>query len=66
MILGLLFGYPKTIRFTELLGSLKREKFFITIFEFIAQFYFQNDIFELQEVFSEGLGIFQAFLILQI
>jgi hypothetical protein len=52
------------------------EKFFAgTIFEFIGQFYFLNDIFKLQEVFSElvlrlflenGFGKIQKFLILQI
>jgi hypothetical protein len=45
------------------------------IFEFIVQFYFQNDVFKPQEVFSElkireflenRLESFQAFLILQI
>jgi hypothetical protein len=50
-------------------------KIFMTIFEFVRQFFFQNDVFKLQEVFSEleirvflgnGLGSFQAFLILQI
>jgi hypothetical protein len=29
------------------------EKFFMTVFEFIGQFFFQNDVFKLQEVFSE-------------
>jgi hypothetical protein len=52
-----------------------RKTLFLTIFEFIKQFDFQNDIFKLQEVFSE-LGVrvflenrletFQAFNILQI
>jgi hypothetical protein len=28
-------------------------------FEFIGQFFFQNDVFKLQEVFSElGIGVF--------
>jgi hypothetical protein len=43
------------------------------IFEFIGQFFFQNDVFELQEAFSELVirvffesGLYQAFLILQI
>jgi hypothetical protein len=44
------------------------------IFEFVGQFFFQNDAFKLQEVFSEleirvflenGLGSFQALLIFQ-
>jgi hypothetical protein len=47
----------------------------MTVFEFIGQFCFQNNIFKLQEVFSElgirvflenGLENFQMFLILQI
>jgi hypothetical protein len=46
--------------------------FFMDIFEFIGQFYFQNNIFQLQELFSElgiriflenGLGSFQTFFI---
>jgi hypothetical protein len=50
-------------------------KIFMTIFEFVGQFFFQNDVFEIQEDFSElgirvflenGLGSFQTFLILQI
>jgi hypothetical protein len=47
----------------------------MTVFEFIGQICFQNDVFKLQEVFSElqirvflenGLGSFQTFLILPI
>jgi hypothetical protein len=47
----------------------------MTVFEFFGQFFFQNDVFKLQEVISEleirefleiGLGSFQSFLILQI
>jgi hypothetical protein len=43
--------------------------------EFAGHFFFQNDVFKLQEEFTEhgirvfledGLGIFQTFLILQI
>jgi hypothetical protein len=49
-------GYPKTMRFGDLQGSLTREKFFMTIFEFIGQFIFQNNVFKLQEILSE-LGI---------
>jgi hypothetical protein len=46
-------------------------KIVMTIFEFVGQFYFQNDVFKLQEDFSEhgireflenGLGNFQTFL----
>jgi hypothetical protein len=44
----------------------------MTVFEFIGQFFFQNNVFKLPEVFSEleirvflenKLGSFQAFLI---
>jgi hypothetical protein len=47
----------------------------MTVFEFVGQFLFQNDVFKLQEVISEfgirvflenGLVSFQAFLILPI
>jgi hypothetical protein len=47
----------------------------MTIFEFIGEFFFKNDVFNFQEVFSEleirvflenGLGSFEAFLNLQI
>jgi hypothetical protein len=53
----------------------EKKKFFITVFEFIRQFFFQNEVFQLQEVLSEleirvflenGLGSFQTYLILQI
>jgi hypothetical protein len=63
------------MRFRDLQGSLRWQKIFITIFELIGQFSFQNNVFQLQEVFSEleirvflenGLGSFQTFLILQI
>jgi hypothetical protein len=68
-------GFPKTMRFGDLQGSRTREKFFMTIFGFIGQFIFQNNVFKLQEVFSEleirvfvenGLESFQLYLILQI
>jgi hypothetical protein len=48
------------------------DEFFMTIY--VGQFIFQNDVFKLQEVFSElairvflenGLGNFQTFFILQ-
>jgi hypothetical protein len=52
------------------------KEFFFTVFEFIGQFFFQNDVFKIQEVFSEHDGIrvlienglegFQKFLIFQI
>jgi hypothetical protein len=47
----------------------------MTIFELFGQFFFQNDVFNFQKVFSElgisvflenGLGSFQVFLILKI
>jgi hypothetical protein len=47
----------------------------VAVFEFIGQLFFQNDVFKLQEVFSEheirlflvnGLESFQTFLIIQI
>jgi hypothetical protein len=50
-------------------------KIFMTIFEFIRQLFFQNDVYKLQEEFSEleirvflenGFGSFQKFLILLI
>jgi hypothetical protein len=50
-------------------------KIFMTIFKFVGQFFFQNDVFKLQEDFSElglivflknGIGSFQTFLILHI
>jgi hypothetical protein len=70
-----MLGYPKTMKFRDLQGSLTRDKFFIAIFEFIRQYFFQNDVFKIQEVFLElairvflenGLGNFQTFLICQI
>jgi hypothetical protein len=45
----------------------------MTVFELIGKYFFQSDVFKLQEVFSghgirvfieNGLGSFQAFLIL--
>jgi hypothetical protein len=47
----------------------------VTIFEFTRQFFFQNEVFKFQEIFSElgirvilenGLESFQEFFILQI
>jgi hypothetical protein len=70
-----MLGCPETMKVRDLQGSLSWEKFFICVFEFIGQFFFQNDVFKLQEVISEleirvflenGAGRFQAFLILQI
>jgi hypothetical protein len=48
-----MFGYPKTKKFRDLQGSLTREKFFMAIFELIRQFFFQNDVFKIQEIFLE-------------
>jgi hypothetical protein len=70
-----LLGCSKTIKFRDLQGSLFREKISMMVFDFMGQFFFRNDVFKLQEVFSEleirvflenGLGSFQTFLILQI
>jgi hypothetical protein len=55
--------------------NLDARKIFMTIFEFIGQFFFQNVIYKLQKYLSElgikvflenGLGSFLTFLILQI
>jgi hypothetical protein len=35
------------MKFKDLLGSLAWEKFFMAVFEFIRQFFFQNDVFKL-------------------
>jgi hypothetical protein len=45
--------YPKTIRFRDLQQSLMWQKVFMTIFELIGQLSFQNNVFQLQEVFSK-------------
>jgi hypothetical protein len=59
------------MKFKNLQGNLLWEKFFMTVFEFIGQFFFLNDVYKLQEVFSEfeirlfledGLGSLQTFL----
>jgi hypothetical protein len=69
-----LLGYPKTMKFRDLQRSLTWEKYCMTVFEFIGQFFFQNDFFKLQEVFSKHeirvfleikLGSFQTSLILK-
>jgi hypothetical protein len=53
-------------------SDLEKNKIFMSIFVFVGQFFFQNDVFKFQEVFSElgirvffenGLGSFQIFLI---
>jgi hypothetical protein len=73
--LNFLLGCPKTMKFRDLQRSLAWEKIFMAVFAFIGQFFFQNNVFKLQEIFSEleiivfienGLGSFQPFLILQI
>jgi hypothetical protein len=55
--------------------ALRGRNFSWPFFDFIEQFFFRNDVFKLQEVFSEleirvflenGIGSFQIFLILQI
>jgi hypothetical protein len=46
-------GFPKTMEFRDLQGSLTQKIFFITVFEFIGQFFFQNYVFKFQEVFSD-------------
>jgi hypothetical protein len=54
-----LLGYPKTVKLRDSRGNLTCEKFFITIFELLGRFVFQNDIFKLQEDFSElGIRVF--------
>jgi hypothetical protein len=54
-----LIGYPRSMKFRDLQGNLMWEKLFITIFEFIGQFFFQNYVFAIQEVFSElGIRVF--------
>jgi hypothetical protein len=66
---------PKTMKFKDLQGGLTWEEYFMTVFEFIGQFFSQNDVLKLQVVFSEleirlflenGFESFQTFLILQI
>jgi hypothetical protein len=63
------------MKFRDLQRSLTWKKFFINVFEIIGEFFFENDVFKFQDVFSEhgitvfldkGLGSFQKFLILQI
>jgi hypothetical protein len=41
------------MKFRDLQGSLSWEKFSMTVFEFIGHFFLQNEVFVLQEVFSE-------------
>jgi hypothetical protein len=53
MILRLLTGiYSKNMRFRDSQGRLTWQKNFMILLELIGQFSFQNNIFQLQEVFS--------------
>jgi hypothetical protein len=68
MLWDFMLGYPKTMKFRDLQGSLTWEKFSMAIFEFIRPFSFQNNVFKLQEVFSElairvflEIGLFNRF-----
>jgi nucleoside permease NupC len=54
-------------------SDLENNKILMNIFVFVGQFFFQNDVFKFQEVFSElgirvffanGLGSFHTFLII--
>jgi hypothetical protein len=47
----MVLGYP--CKKSQNYGSLYTWKIFMHIFEFFGQFFFQNDVFKLQEVFSE-------------
>jgi hypothetical protein len=48
----MVLGYPS-------MKSQNHGKIFMTIFELVGQFFFQNDIFKLQEDFSElGIRVF--------
>jgi hypothetical protein len=67
LLLAWISGYPHSpwiiqgIARQEVTKSWKSmlRNFLMTIFEFIGQFYFQNDVFKLQEVFLEhGIRIF--------
>jgi hypothetical protein len=69
----MVLGYPS--KKSQNHGNPYAWKIFITLFELFGQFFFQNDIFKLQEDFSElgirvilenDIGSFQTFLILQI
>jgi hypothetical protein len=52
-------GYPKTMKFRDFQRSLTWKKVFMTVFESIGQFFFQNNVFKLQEVISEhGIRVF--------
>jgi hypothetical protein len=67
-----LLVWPKTMNIRDFQENLTWEKFFVTVFEYIGQFLLQNDVFKLQDVFSElmirvylenGLGSFRHFLL---
>jgi hypothetical protein len=64
----MVLGYPR-----KKSQNYEKKNFFMTIFELVRHFFFQNDVFKLQEDFSElgirvflvnGLESFQTFLIL--
>jgi hypothetical protein len=64
-----LLGYPKTMSFRDLQGILKCEKYFITIFELIGQFYcltLTSLVEEIHPSLRQAFERFQSFLILQI
>jgi hypothetical protein len=63
----MVLGYPSMKSQNH--GTPYVRKIFMTIFELVGQFFFQNDIFKLQEDFSElGIRVIldETILILQI
>jgi hypothetical protein len=63
IVLGLLVWMStigcKTMKFRDLQESLYTRKIFMVIFEFDGRFFFQNNVFHLQEDFSEhGIRVF--------
>jgi hypothetical protein len=59
-----LLGYPKTMKIRDLKGNLTWRKLFMIVIDFIGKIFFQNDIYKLQEVFSEHR--IRVFIILHI
>jgi hypothetical protein len=47
-----LLGYPKTMKFRYLQGNLTQKKKCMTVFEFIGQFFFQNDFLNIKKSFQ--------------
>jgi hypothetical protein len=47
-----LLGCPKPTKIRDLQGNLSREKLFITIFKFIGQFFFQNNVLNSKKSFQ--------------